>query len=72
MRSEGTKIVYVGSAEEVMVLSGLARTRDVTSENQVDSNRIANMRIDFYGRGVLADQQSPGWGARIIDKIWPF
>ena len=72
MRVEGTKIVSVDDEEEVMVLSGLVRARDVTSQNQVDSNRVANMRIDFYGRGVLGDQQSPGWGARLFEQIWPF
>ncbi|MBP9838678.1 MAG: flagellar basal body L-ring protein FlgH [Proteobacteria bacterium] len=72
MRIEGTKIVSVDNEEEVMVISGLIRGRDVNSQNQVDSNRIANMRIDFYGRGVLAQKQSPGWGARLISAIWPF
>ncbi len=72
MRIEGTKIVSVDDEEEVMVLSGLVRSRDITSQNQVDSNRVANMRIDFYGRGVLGDQQSPGWGARLFEQIWPF
>lgn len=72
MRVEGTKIVSVDNEEEVMVISGLVRSRDITSQNQVDSNRIANMRIDFYGRGVLAQHQQPGWGARFIAAIWPF
>ncbi len=72
MRVEGTKIVSVDKEEEVMVISGLVRARDVNSQNQVESNRIANMRIDFYGRGILGEQQSPGWGARLFNKIWPF
>lgn len=72
MRVEGTKIMSVDNEEEVMVISGLVRPRDVTSQNQVESNRIANMRVDFYGRGVLAEKQGPGWGARIFEKVWPF
>jgi len=72
MRIEGSKIVSVDDEEEVMVLSGLVRSRDVTATNQVDSNRIANMRVDFYGRGVLAEQQAPGWGMRIFNAVWPF
>lgn len=72
MRVEGSKIVSVDDEEEVMVLSGLVRSRDITSGNQVDSNRVANMRVDFYGRGVLADQQAPGWGMRIFSAVWPF
>lgn len=72
LRIEGTKIVSVDDEEEVMVISGLVRSRDIDSQNQIESNRVANMRIDFYGRGVLADQQSPGWGARLFNMVWPF
>lgn len=72
MRVEGTKIVSVDQEEEVMVISGLVRARDVSAQNQVDSNRVANMRIDFYGRGVLGEQQSPGWGTKLFDLVWPF
>lgn len=72
LRVEGTKIVSINAEEEVMVLSGLIRPRDVTAANEVDSNRIANMRVDFYGRGLIASQQTPGWGARIFDFVWPF
>lgn len=72
LRIEGTKIISLNSEEEVMVVSGLARTRDIDAENQIDSSRLANMRIDFYGRGVVTDQQSPGWGARVFEMVWPF
>ncbi|MCB0345856.1 MAG: flagellar basal body L-ring protein FlgH [Bdellovibrionales bacterium] len=72
LRIEGTKIISVNDEEEVMVISGLVRQRDVSSENRVQSGRIANMRIDFYGRGIVNDQQNYGWGAWIFKKIWPF
>ncbi len=72
LRIEGTKIVSVNSEEEIMVISGLVRQPDVDAFNQISSSRIANMRIDFYGRGVVAENQQPGWLARIIRNIWPF
>ncbi len=72
LRVEGTKIVSINSEEEILVISGLVRQRDITASNQVDSSRIANMRIDFYGQGVVANQQKPGWGARLFQAIWPF
>ncbi len=72
LRVEGTKIMAVNNEEEIMVVSGLIRNRDIDAVNQVDSSRIANMRVDFYGRGVMAEHQSPGWGARIFEYIWPF
>lgn len=72
LRLEGSKIVAINDEEEVMVVSGLVRARDINASNQVESSRIANMRIDFYGRGVLADQNAPGWGSRLFEYIWPF
>jgi flagellar L-ring protein precursor FlgH len=72
LRVEGTKIVSINAEEEVMVISGLIRPRDISASNQVDSNRIANMRIDLYGRGIVGDEQTPGWGAKIFKFIWPF
>jgi len=72
LRVEGTKIISVDNEEEVMVVSGLARLRDIDSLNQLDSSRIANMRIDFYGKGVAGDVTELGWATRLIRKVWPF
>lgn len=72
LRLEGTKIISVDNEEEVMVVSGLARLRDIDSQNQIDSARIANMRIDFYGKGVAGDVTELGWGTRLLRKVWPF
>ncbi len=72
MRVEGTKIVSMDTEEEIVVISGLVRARDIDSSNLVDSARIANMRIDLYGQGLLAEHNKPGWGARAFEYIWPF
>ena len=72
LRIEGEKIIAVNSEEQVMVLSGLVRPRDVNSNNEVDSSQIANMRIDYYGRGVIGEAQHGGWGSRLLRTIWPF
>jgi flagellar L-ring protein precursor FlgH len=72
LRLEGSKIISVDNEEEVMVVSGLARLRDVDAQNRIESSRIANMRIDFYGKGVVADVNSPGWMTRLIRVVWPF
>lgn len=72
LRIEGTKIVSIDREEEIIVLSGLVRPRDISGGNEVDSGRVANMRIDFYGQGLLSEHQQPGWGARIFEYVWPF
>lgn len=72
LRIEGEKIVSMNSEEEVMVISGLVRTRDITSDNEVDSSKIANLRIDFYGNGTLGEAQVGGWLGRFMRLVWPF
>ncbi len=72
LRVEGEKIIAVNSEEQTMVISGLVRLRDVNSDNEVDSSKIANMRIDYYGSGIIGEAQQGGWLGRIIRKVWPF
>jgi flagellar L-ring protein precursor FlgH len=72
LRIEGKKIVTVNDEEQMMILSGLIRVRDINYSNEVDSSKVANMRIDYYGVGSLGDVQYPGWGTQLIRRIWPF
>ena len=72
LRFEGEKIVTMNGEEQVMIISGLVRTRDINAINQVQSSQVANMRIDFYGRGSVNDASRQGWGNHILNRIWPF
>ena len=72
LRIEGKKIISVNNEEQVMVISGLVRVRDIDSLNSVKSSQIANMRIDYFGNGVVNDVQAPGFLSQILNKLWPF
>jgi flagellar L-ring protein FlgH len=72
LRIEGKKIIAVNNEEQVMVISGLVRPFDINSANEVDSSKIANMRIDYYGNGIVGEAQHGGWLGRILHVIWPF
>ena len=72
MRIEGEKIIAVNNEEQVLVISGLVRPRDVNSMNEVMSTKIAHLRVDYYGKGLIGDVQSMGWFGRLVNKIWPF
>jgi flagellar L-ring protein precursor FlgH len=72
LRVEGQKIISVNNEEQVLVISGLVRPRDMSSENEVDSRKVANMRIDFFGQGSIGEAQFGGWLGRILRVIWPF
>ena len=71
-RIRGTKQVRVNRETQYLTLTGIVRPRDILLNNTVQSNLIAEARIEFTGAGVLADKQGPGWGTRAADALWPF
>lgn len=72
LRIEGEKIISVNNEEQVMVISGLVRPRDISSDNEVQSTKIAQIRIDYYGKGTVGEAQYGGWLGRVLRILWPF
>lgn len=72
LRVEGRKSITINREEEVIVISGLVRPSDINAFNQVQSNRIADLEISFFGNGVLGDEQGPGWLYSFFRSFWPF
>ncbi|MFK4764815.1 flagellar basal body L-ring protein FlgH [Desulfobaculum sp. SPO524] len=72
MQIEGARQVKVNNETQVLVVRGLVRGKDIRPDNSVTSNYIANAQIEYYGQGVLADKQRPGWLTRLLDNAWPF
>lgn len=69
----GEKWLTLNNGEEYVRLTGMIRPRDVSSDNTVLSNRVANARIEYSGTGSLADTQRQGWLTRFFNgPIWPF
>jgi len=69
---EGKRNVKVNNEDQIIVLTGTVRTRDISSDNVVNSIYIADARINYSGKGVISDRQRPGWLMGILDVIWPF
>lgn len=68
----GRRAMKVNNEVQYITVSGIIRPQDVSSSNRVKSTYLADSRIEYYGKGALADKQKPGWGTRIIDNLWPF
>lgn len=68
----GKRSMKVDNEVQYIIISGVARPGDIGSDNRVESVALADSRIEYYGKGALADKQKPGWGTRIIDNLWPF
>jgi flagellar L-ring protein precursor FlgH len=68
----GSRRTKINNEDQVIVLSGVVRPADISPDNTVVSSYVADARIEYYGRGVVADKQRPGWLARVVDWAWPF
>ena len=69
---EGKRNVKVNNEEQIIVLAGTVRPRDIGTDNMVNSSNIADARISYTGDGVLSDRQRPGWLMNFLEKLWPF
>jgi flagellar L-ring protein precursor FlgH len=72
LQLQGAREVRVNDETQYMVVSGLVRAQDIASDNSVESTQLADSKVEYYGKGVLADKQRPGWLTRLLDNIWPF
>ena len=68
---EGHKVILLNEEELHFYVSGVVRQLDVSSENSLSSSLIADAQVEFSGRGVMSDQQKPGWLHRLLNKYSP-
>lgn len=69
---EGTKVVMINNEEYHLYISGLIRPSDIANDNSIDSSLVADARVEFTGRGDVADQVDRGWLTKLLDSINPF
>jgi flagellar L-ring protein precursor FlgH len=62
----------VNSELREMAVTGVIRPQDIASDNTVLSERMAEARIAYGGRGQLTDVQTPRWGQQVLDIVLPF
>ncbi len=68
----GRRAMKVNHEVQYITVAGIIRPQDVSATNRVKSTSLADSRIEYYGKGALADKQKPGWGTRLIDNLWPW
>lgn len=69
---EGRRRLAVNAEDQYIVISGTVRPDDITSDNVISSEYIADARIMYSGKGVVNDKMRPGWLTRVVDWVWPF
>lgn len=72
LRIVGTREVMVNHENQIIILSGTIRPRDIASDNIIKSIFVADAKIAYSGSGVIDDRQRPGWMANFLETVWPF
>jgi flagellar L-ring protein FlgH len=57
----GEKWIQLNQGDEYIRLQGIVRAEDIDVTNRISSQRIADARITYAGKGGLADAAEPGW-----------
>lgn len=68
---EGHRVVLVNNEEQHFYISGVVRPIDIAQDNSVRSSYVADAEIEFTGRGVLSDNQKPGFFTRLWNAFNP-
>jgi flagellar L-ring protein precursor FlgH len=68
----GTREVMVNHENQLIILSGIIRPRDISDTNIILSTFISDAKIAYSGSGVIDDRQRPGWLANLLNNAWPF
>jgi flagellar L-ring protein precursor FlgH len=67
---EGVREIEINGDRQIVVLTGVVRTVDIGPGNVVPSTAIGQMRIRYFGRGLMKDNLQPGVLVRILNKIF--
>lgn len=62
----GEKWLRLNQGDEFIRISGMIRPVDVSSNNTVQSTRIANARISYGGKGSINESNRMGWLTRFF------
>lgn len=70
---EGEKEVVVNSERQVVTLRGVVRPMDLTPDNMVRSDQVAQMELKINGKGVVGDAvRRPFFLYRLLLGLLPF
>lgn len=72
MQIQGEKTVTVNREDSTVLVSGIARTRDVSPTNTIESTQLANAVVELRGRGPLWNNQRRGLVSRFLDWVSPY
>jgi flagellar L-ring protein FlgH len=68
----GEKQIGVNQNVDVLRFSGTIDPRLILPGSIINSNQVANVRVESKGRGAQNEAQTVGWLTRFFFSFWPF
>ena len=68
----GQKELTLYNGNVYVRVRGVVRPEDISANNIVSSDRLADAQIRYTGSGHLADASQPGWLSQLMRTISPF
>lgn len=68
----GSQEVRVNFEVRELSVAGIVRPRDISTDNAVAYDKIAEARISYGGRGRITEVQQPAVGQQLFDLLTPF
>jgi flagellar L-ring protein FlgH len=67
---EGVREIDINGDRQIVVLTGVVRPFDISKNNVVLSPQIGQLRIRYFGRGLIKDNLQPGFLVRLLNRIF--
>ena len=68
----GKQEIRVNFEKRILQVMGIVRPQDISINNSVDYDQIAEARIVYGGEGQITDMQQPRYGQQLYDVVFPF
>ena len=70
---QGDKTLKLNQGDEFVHISGVIRTADIASNNTITSDKLADAKISYSGKGTVDSSNRMGWLARFFNSAYsPF